>query len=111
MEDNIDLILVQLHIEEEQFLLLALAGLTFVQAQQGVPRRRRQRRRRRWWIKPYLRRRPLFGQYEIVKVELYRENREDYKTFIMINPYQFQEFVVRRRPDMAASFFTWKKRP
>ena len=39
-------------------------------------------------------------------VELHRENREDYKTFIKIKSDQFQEFVVR--PDMAASFFTWE---
>ena len=106
MENKIDLILAQLHMEEEEFLLL-LTGLTFVQAQQGVPRRRRQRRRRRWWIKPYLQRRPLFGQYENLMVELYGENR-DYKTFIRIKPDQFQEFVVRRRPDMAAFFFRWE---
>ena len=35
MENNIDLILAQLHMEEEELLL---AGLAFVQAQQGVPR-------------------------------------------------------------------------
>ena len=109
MENNIDLILAQLHMEEEKLLLLA--GSAFAaQARQGVPRRRRQRCRRRWWIKPYLQRRPLFGQYENLMVELYRESREDYKTFIRIKPGQFQEFVVRRRPDMAASF-TWEKRP
>ena len=68
MESNIDLILAQLQMEEEELLLLA--GLAFVQAQQGVPRRRGQRRRRRWWIKPYLQRRPLFGQYENLMVEL-----------------------------------------
>ena len=72
MENNIDLILAQLHMEEEELLL---AGLVFVQAQQGVPRRRRQRRRRRGWIKPYLQRRPLFGQYENLLVELYREKK------------------------------------
>ena len=44
MENNIDLIIAQLHLEEEKLLLLA--GLAFVQAQHGVPRRRRQRRRR-----------------------------------------------------------------
>ena len=109
MENNIDLILARLHTEEEELLLLA--GLIFVQAQQGVPRRRKQRRRRRWWIKPYLQRRPLFGQYENLMVEMYRENREDYKTFIRIKPNQFQKFVVRRRPDMAASFFMWEERP
>ena len=75
MENNIDLILTQLHMEEEELLLLA--GLMFVQAQQGVPRRFRQRRRRRWWIKPYLQTRRLFGQYENLMVELYRKNRED----------------------------------
>ena len=43
-------------------------------------------------------------------VELYRENIEGNKTFIRIKPDQFQEFVVHRRPDMAASFLTWEKR-
>ena len=36
-------------------------------------------------------------------VELYREKRKDYKTFIRIKTDQFQEFVVRRRSDIAAS--------
>ena len=44
-------------------------------------------------------------------VELYRENREVYTTFIEIKPDQLQEFVLRRRPDMVASFLTWEKRP
>ena len=73
MENNIDLILAQLHMEGEELLL---AGLTFVQAQQGVPRRRGQRHRRRWWSKPYLQRRPLFGQYENLMVELRGVRRE-----------------------------------
>ena len=63
MENNIDLILAQLHKEEEKPLLLA--GLVFVEAQQGVPSRRRQRRRRRSRIKPYLQRRPLFDSMKI----------------------------------------------
>ena len=96
MENNVDLILAQLHMEEEELLLLA--GLTFVQAQQGVPRRRRQRRRRRWWINPCLQRRPLFGQYENLMVELYRENREDYQNFLRIKPDLFQELVERLGP-------------
>ena len=37
MENNIDLILAQLHMEEEELLL---AGLAFVDALLGVPRRR-----------------------------------------------------------------------
>ena len=44
-------------------------------------------------------------------VEPCKVNREDCKTFIRIKTDQFQEFVVRRRPDMASSFFTWEKRP
>ena len=91
MENNIDLILAQLHMEEEELLL---AGLAFVQAQQGVPRRRGLRRRRRWWIKPYLQRRPLFGQYENLMVELYRENREDYQNFLRIKPDLFVLFSI-----------------
>ena len=43
-----DLILAQLHMEEEELFLLV--GLAFVQAQQGVPERRTQGRIRRWWI-------------------------------------------------------------
>ena len=50
MENNIDLILAQLHVEEEERLLV---GLAFVQFQQGGPKRRRPGRRRRWWIKPF----------------------------------------------------------
>ena len=65
MENNIDLILAQLHMEVEELHLLA--DLIFVQVQQGVPKRRRQRRRRRWF-KPYLQGRPLFRQYENLMV-------------------------------------------
>ena len=107
MENNFDLILAQLHMEEEELLLLA--GLAFVQAQQGVPRRRRQRRRRRWWIKPYLQRRPIFGQYENLMVELYREDREDYQNFLRIKPDLFQELVERLGPLVKKKDTFWRK--
>ena len=107
MENNINLILAQLHMEEEKLLL---AGLTLVQAQQRVSRRSRQRRRRRWGIKPYLKGGTLWTMRKSDGRTVW-ENREDYKTFIRIKPDQFQEFVVLRRPYMAASFFTCEKRP
>ena len=94
MENNIDLILAQLHMAEEELFLLA--GLAFIQAQQGAPRRRKQRRRRRWWIKPYLQLRPLFGQYENLMIEL-------------IKPDLFQEFVERVGSLVKKNDTFWRK--
>ena len=35
--------------------------------------RRRRRQRRRWWVRPWILRRPFFGQYEQLMAELERE--------------------------------------
>lgn len=56
---------------EEEENLLAAAGLVVRARGQ---RRHRSQKQREVWVKPWLLRRPVFGQYEHLLVEL---NRED----------------------------------
>ena len=56
---------------------------------------RNQRKQRRWWAKSWLLRRPLYGQYETLMVELEREHKEDFKSFIRIEPAMFYKVLQR----------------
>ena len=50
-------------------------------------------RRRRWWVRPWLMRRPLYGQYETLMAELMREHHGDFKAFLRIEPEMFHELL------------------
>lgn len=56
------------------------------------------RRRRRWWVRPWLMRRPLYGQYETLMVELMREHHGDFTTFLRMEPQMFHELLQRVGP-------------
>ena len=53
----------------------------------------RQRRERRYWVKPWLTRRPLFGQYETLFQELDKESTGDYFGFIRMDRNVFAEVL------------------
>ena len=61
------------------------------------------RRRRRWWIRPWLMRRPLYGQYETLMVELERESPADFKAFLRLDPAMYNEVLLRVGPRIAKS--------
>ena len=58
-------------LEEEEVLLVAMALMVRGRRQR---RRRRVRNRKRFWVRPWLLRRPLYGQYEHLMQELYGED-------------------------------------
>ena len=61
----------QLEIDDAQNAAVAAAQQQAQQAQQL-------RRRRRWWTRPWLLRRPAFGQFEQLMVELRLEDPESF---------------------------------
>ena len=59
---------------------------------------RLERRRRRWWVRPWLLRRPTYGHFENLMVELEREHHGDFKGFLRMEPDMFHELVQRVGP-------------
>ena len=57
--------------------------------------RRREFVRRQHWIKSWIERRPFFGQYENLMVELARESRLDFVGFMRVPPEMFQRLLDR----------------
>ena len=64
---------------------------------------RRQRRRRRWWVRAWLMRRPLYGEYNTLMVELEREHHSDFKKFLRMEPAMFHELLQRVGPRIEKS--------
>jgi len=62
-----------------------------------------QRRRRRWWVRPWIARRPIYGQYEQLMNELQRESPADFKSFLRLEPDLFFELVQRVGPRIEKS--------
>lgn len=74
-----------------------------------VQRNRRDRRRRRYWVRPWIARRPLFGQYERLLHELRDEDIPAFKNFIRMEPAMFQELITRLGPRIAKND-TWYRK-
>ena len=64
---------------------------------------RLERRRRRWWVRPWLLRRPAYGQFENLMVELEREHHGDFKGYLRMEPDMFHELVQRVGPRIRKS--------
>ena len=62
-----------------------------------------QRRQRRWWTRPWLLRRPEYGQYETLMSELEREHHGDFRSFLRIEPEMFRELLERVGPRIEKS--------
>ena len=82
-------------LEEEEVLLVAMALMVRGRRQR---RRRRVRNRKRFWVRPGLLRRPLYGQYEHLMQELYREDVNTFTNFLRVTPEMFMELVERVGP-------------
>ncbi|KAL8567704.1 hypothetical protein ACOMHN_009012 [Nucella lapillus] len=63
----------------------------------GAPAGRR-RRRRRWWVRPWIGRRPEYGQYNVLMWELEHEDVQSFKNFLRFDPEQFQNILARVGP-------------
>ena len=94
-------------VAEEVNLLAAIAVLYVRRANRR--RRPRQRVRRTFWVKPWLLRRPIFGQYEHLLQELNREDVRSFKNFLRIPPELFHEMVERVGPLIEKKDTFWRK--
>jgi hypothetical protein len=92
---------VQLHMQYEQ------AAGVIAMAVQAL--RQRQRRRRRFWMRPFLSRRVLQGQYENLMAELMRESRQDFRSYLRMEPLLFLEIVERLTPRLTKATTNWRR--
>jgi len=60
--------------------------------------RRRERRRRRHWVRPWIQRRPFYGVYEKLMIELRREDPSSFHNFLRMTPAMFDELLDRLTP-------------
>lgn len=72
-------------------------------------RRIRQRRRRRYWIRPWIARRPQFGDFENLMAELERESQGDFVAYLRMEPAMFHELVQRLTPRLTKQDSNWRK--
>ncbi len=61
--------------------------------QVAVEARRRRRRNRVVWVRNWLQRRPLYGQYKKLMVELWDEDVAGFHNFMRMDPAMFQELI------------------
>ena len=87
--------------EEEETLIFCTIGATL------LSRRRRRKRnlqqeskvkKRRYWTRPWLMRRPYYGHYEKLMVELATEDQEGFRNFVRIDSELFHELLTRVGP-------------
>ena len=97
------------HLPRLQFLLqedededeLALVLLLY--------QRRRVGRRRQYWVRPWISRRPLFGAYENLMVELERESHGDFKNYLRMEPAMLHELLQRVTPRLTKRDTNFRK--
>jgi hypothetical protein len=56
---------------------------------------RRQRRRRTFWVRPWISRRPQYGHFHRLMIELETEDELSFKNFLRVEPNMFRELVDR----------------
>ena len=92
----------------EEINLLAAIAVVYVR-RANRRRQRRGRGRKTCWVKPWLLRRPIFGQYEHLLQELNREDIRGFKNFLRIPPELFHEMVERVGPLIEKKDTFWRK--
>ena len=69
----------------------------------------RQRKRRTCWTRPWLLRRPLYGQYEKLLQEMRQEDVGSFRNFLRVEPGLFQELLERVGPLIEKKDTFWRK--
>ena len=72
-------------------------------------RRRRRRQRRRFWVRPWIARRPQFGQYHQLMGELEREAQGDFTNFLRMEPAMFYELLQRVSPRLTKAVTNFRR--
>ena len=96
------------HIRAVQAQLILYVGIAITIRMRRRRRQRRIARRRTVWVKPWLLRRPLFGQYEHLLQELHREDERGYRNFLRVPPRLFM-LVQRVGPQIQRKDTFWRK--
>jgi len=65
--------------EDDMVVLFGLTAVTILL--QEKKRKRKKRKPRNWWIRPWLQRRPLYGQFEQLMGELQIEDPAAFRNF------------------------------
>ena len=84
--------------QEMQLLLLQRFNQNAAVVAVMVYRVLSRRRRRQYWLKPWIARRPQFGDFENLIVALETERRGDFVGYLMMEPAMFHELVQRLTP-------------
>ena len=71
--------------------------------------RARRRRRRAVWIREWIMRRPLYGQFSTLMVELAQEDISAYKNFLRMDEGMFQELLNRVGPRITKKTTWWRQ--
>ena len=69
----------------------------------------RKRKRRSEWVRPWLLRRPLYGQYEKLMAELVGEDVNSFKNFMRIDRDTFHKILTRVGPRIEKQDTFWRR--
>jgi hypothetical protein len=97
----------QLQIVTALYLLMRNRAIQMAGAAEEA--RRRRQRRRAFWVRPWLLRRPQFGQYERLMRELQREDVTAFRNFVRVPPALFRELLERVGPRIQKKDTHWRK--
>lgn len=84
--------------EEEEVIINAAIAVILLKNNEKIKRGRKHRKPRQCWTRPWLLRRPRYGQYERLLAELAQEDRPGFKNFQRVDPDLFQELLARVGP-------------
>lgn len=76
----------------------AMFALQLQQLQQPAVPPKKNRKKRSVWVRPYLLRRPQYGHYETLMMELEREDAVLYKNFLRLDAAMFHDLVDKVTP-------------
>ena len=98
--DKLAVIAALVHVQNENLLRL----------QQTVERRRREGRRRgrTVWVRQWILRRPEYGLYDKLMVELRKEDPRAFQQFMRMPPAMFDELVQRLTPRLSKQDTNWR---
>jgi hypothetical protein len=79
-------------------LLLCFLSVVVIVVRRRKLRKLQNARIKRLWIRPWIARRPDYGMYERLMVELEKEDRPGYKNFVRVYPEVFRQLIILVSP-------------
>ena len=101
-------------VNDDAFAVAILAGLAVVQMEEEEEEERKKMRRRKmkkrtWWVRPWLQRRGLHGQFEVLMRELELEDVGSFINFTRVDPDFFYEIQNRIGHRIEKQSTHWRK--